>query len=61
MTLQFLVKKLREQRPWKVKKIAFSLEFRVLQLPKKFILGDCETLTGQNGKVSKNSINFKKK
>jgi hypothetical protein len=35
--LQFLVKKLREQRPWKVEKIAFSLGFLVLQLPKKIL------------------------
>jgi hypothetical protein len=34
--LQFLVKKLREQRPWKVEKIAFNLAFRVLQLPKNY-------------------------
>jgi tripartite ATP-independent transporter DctP family solute receptor len=36
-TLQFLVIKLREQRPWKVEKNGFTSGFRVLQLPKKNI------------------------
>jgi hypothetical protein len=35
-TLQFLVKKLREQGPWEVKKMSYSSVFFVLQLPKKF-------------------------
>jgi hypothetical protein len=34
VALQFLAKKLRKQRPWKVEKISFSLGFLVLQLPK---------------------------
>jgi hypothetical protein len=34
-TLQLLVKMLRGQRPWKVKKISFTGMFNVLQLPKK--------------------------
>jgi hypothetical protein len=34
--LQFLVKKLREQGPWKVEKMDFSRDFRVLQLPKNY-------------------------
>jgi hypothetical protein len=36
--LQFLVKKPREQRPWKVEKMSRSSMFRILQLPKKIIL-----------------------
>jgi hypothetical protein len=35
-TLQFLAKKLREQRLWKVEKMSCSWMFVVLQLPKKF-------------------------
>jgi hypothetical protein len=34
VTLQFLVRKLREQRPWKVENIGLSLMLLVLQLPK---------------------------
>jgi hypothetical protein len=33
----FFGKKLREQRPWKVKKISFTRSFRVLQLPKNYL------------------------
>jgi hypothetical protein len=41
-TLQFLVKKLREQRPWKVEKMGFSLWFLVLQLPKNLLKSEVE-------------------
>jgi hypothetical protein len=34
--LQFMAKKPREQRPWKVEKIGYKWRFRVLQLPMKF-------------------------
>jgi hypothetical protein len=42
-------------------KISCSSEFLVLQLPKNYFIGDCETPAEQNGKLLKNSMNFKKK
>jgi hypothetical protein len=36
-TLQFLVKKLKEQRPWEAVKMDLSWYFRVLQLPKNYL------------------------
>jgi hypothetical protein len=42
VTLQFLVKRLREQRSWKVEKLGFSLVFGVLQLPKKILKSEGE-------------------
>jgi hypothetical protein len=42
--LQFLVKKLREQRPWKVEKMSRSSMFRLLQLPKKLLRNEGENV-----------------
>jgi ABC-type transporter MlaC component len=42
VTLQFLVKKLREQGSWKVEKITFSSVFLVLQLPKNYLRNEGE-------------------
>jgi hypothetical protein len=41
-TLQFLVKKLREQRLWKVRKKSCSWYFGVLQLPKNYLRNEGE-------------------
>jgi hypothetical protein len=42
-------------------KNGFELCVLSLQLPKKLFIGDCESLAGQNGKITKNSLNYNKK
>jgi hypothetical protein len=41
--------------------MSFTRGFQVLQLPVIKILGNCETLAGQTGIISKNSLILEKK